>query len=173
MEISFRFIAFFKSARLPSTGWPRTTTGMSWMLTETRSGAVKGKVAYMSPEQCTGTQLDRRSDIFSLGIVLYEMSTMTRLFKHPTDFETMTHIVNKDVAPPTSRRADLPRDLETIILRCLAKNPLERFASAAALREALSECESAGRWTAGDAAKWWQVNGKADSHAEALEASAI
>ncbi len=108
-------------------------------MTETRSGAVKGKVAYMSPEQCTGATLDRRSDIFSLGIVLYEMSTMTRLFKHPTDFETMTHIVNKDVPAPTSRRADLPRELETIILRCLAKKPDERFQTAEELLEAIED----------------------------------
>jgi serine/threonine protein kinase len=108
-------------------------------MTETRSGAVKGKVAYMSPEQCTGAQLDRRSDIFSLGIVLYEMATMTRLFKFQTDFETMTNIVNNPVPPPTSRRPELSRDLEAIILRCLAKKPDDRFQSAEELLEAIED----------------------------------
>jgi serine/threonine protein kinase len=114
-------------------------------MTETRSGAVKGKVAYMSPEQCTGAPLDRRSDIFSLGIVLYEMATMTRLFKFPTDFETMTHIVNKEVPAPTSRRADIPRELETIILRCLAKKPDDRFQSGEELLEAIEDLAASER----------------------------
>jgi serine/threonine protein kinase len=116
-------------------------------MTETRSGAVKGKVAYMSPEQCTGAQLDRRSDIFSLGIVLYEMSTMTRLFKFQTDFETMTNIVNNPVAPPTSRRPELSRELEAIILRCLAKKPDERFQSGEELLEAIEDLAARERLT--------------------------
>ena len=106
-------------------------------VTETRSGAIKGKVAYMSPEQCTGQPVDRRSDIFSLGIVFYEMATMTRLFKYGTDFETMTHIVNGDVPAPTSRRPELSRELEAIILRCLARRPEDRFQSGAELLEAI------------------------------------
>ena len=114
----------------------------SHRMTETRSGAVKGKVAYMSPEQCTGHPLDRRSDVFSLGIVLYEMTTMTRLFKHPTDFETMSHIVNHPVPPPSSRRADLPRELEQIILKALAKKPEDRFQTAGELLEAIEQFAS-------------------------------
>ncbi|HUQ06256.1 MAG TPA: protein kinase [Kofleriaceae bacterium] len=114
-------------------------------MTETRSGAVKGKVAYMSPEQCTGAPLDRRSDIFSLGIVLYEMATMTRLFKFPTDFETMTHIVNKEVPPPSSRRPEISRELEAIILRCLAKKPEDRFQSGEELLEAIEDLAASQR----------------------------
>ena len=99
----------------------------SHRMTETRSGAVKGKVAYMSPEQCTGAPLDRRSDVFALGIVFYEMATMTRLFKHPTDFETMNHIVNGIIPPPSSRRPDLSRELDAVISKALAKRPDDRY----------------------------------------------
>jgi serine/threonine-protein kinase len=53
--------------------------------------------------------------------------------------------------------------LELIVLRCLAKNPEDRFSSAMALRQSLAECESAGRWTHGDAAKWWQANGQVET----------
>ena len=106
-------------------------------MTETRSGAVKGKVAYMSPEQCTGHPLDRRSDIFSLGIVFYEMATMTRLFKHPNDFETMTRIVNGPIPPPTSRRPELSRQLEAVILTCLARRPEDRYQTGADLLQAI------------------------------------
>src|SRR5262249_32731440 len=58
--------------------------------TETKSGTLKGKVAYMAPEQCNGRQVDRRSDVFALGIVLYELVTVRRLFKGDTDFLTMS-----------------------------------------------------------------------------------
>ncbi|MBK7070679.1 MAG: protein kinase [Myxococcales bacterium] len=114
----------------------------SHRMTETRSGAVKGKVAYMSPEQCTGHPLDRRSDVFSLGIVLFEMATMTRLFKHLTDFETMSHIVNHPVPSPSARRADLPRELEQIILKALAKKPDDRYQTAGELLEAIEQFAS-------------------------------
>ena len=117
----------------------------SHRMTETRSGAVKGKVAYMSPEQCTGHPLDRRSDLFSLGIVLYEMVTMTRLYKYGTDFETMTHIVNHPPPPPSSRRPDVPRELEQIILKALAKRADDRYQSAGELLEAIEEFASRAR----------------------------
>jgi serine/threonine protein kinase len=117
----------------------------SHRMTETRSGAVKGKVAYMSPEQCTGHPLDRRSDLFSLGIVLYEMVTMTRLYKYGTDFETMTHIVNHPPPPPSSRRPDVPRELEQIILKALAKRADDRYQSAGELLEAIEQFASRAR----------------------------
>ena len=114
-------------------------------MTETRSGAIKGKVAYMSPEQCTGQAVDRRSDVFALGIVLYEMATMTRLFKFATDFETMTRIVNHPVPAPTSRRPELPAELEQIILKALAPQPDDRYQSAGALLEAIERFAAGAR----------------------------
>jgi hypothetical protein len=104
---------------------------------ETRTGAVKGKVAYMSPEQCTGQPLDRTSDVFALGIILFEMATMTRLFRHASDFETMNHIVNLPLPSPRARRPDLPPALADIIVRALARRPEDRFATAGELAAAL------------------------------------
>jgi serine/threonine protein kinase len=95
--------------------------------TETRTGTVKGKAAYMSPEQARGEQLDRRSDLFSLGIVAWEMLTTRRLFTGSTDFDIMTSIVRKDVPPPSSVRAGIPRQLDELVLRLLAKNTRDRY----------------------------------------------
>ncbi len=100
-------------------------------MTETRSGTLKGKIAYMSPEQCTGRPIDRRSDVFALGIVLYELTTVTRLFKGESDYVTMNKIVTGDIEPPSARRADYPRELEKIVLKALASDPEDRQASVA------------------------------------------
>jgi eukaryotic-like serine/threonine-protein kinase len=107
--------------------------------TETRSGTLKGKVAYMSPEQCVGEAVDRRSDVFSLGIVLYELVTVRRLFKADNDFLTMAAVVLGHIPPPSKYRPDLPPELEAIICKALANKPEERFQTADELRLALEE----------------------------------
>ncbi|HEU4610655.1 MAG TPA: protein kinase, partial [Kofleriaceae bacterium] len=107
--------------------------------TETRTGTLKGKIAYMSPEQCVGDDVDRRSDVFSLGIVLYELVTARRLFKGDNDFLTMTAIVHGQISPPSKYRADLPSALEAIILKALAKDRDDRYATADDLRIALEQ----------------------------------
>ena len=104
---------------------------------QTRSGVLKGKVAYMSPEQCRGKPIDRRSDVYALGIVLYELTTARRLFKGDNDFMTMSTIVAGDIPLPSKRRKNLPPALEEIIMTALAKEPAERFQSAHELRRAL------------------------------------
>ena len=111
--------------------------------TETQTGTLKGKIAYMSPEQCRGEDLDRRSDVFSLGIVLYELVTGARLFAGTNEFAILQKIVSEDVAPPSRRRADLPAELEQIILKALRRDRRERYASAEDLQRALEEfsCE--------------------------------
>ncbi len=105
----------------------------------TKSGTMRGKVAYMAPEQCLGRPIDRRSDIFSLGIVLYELCTSRRLFKGDTDFLVMTSIVNGKIPKPTLHRKDLPLDLEDVILKALAPKPELRFATAEDLGMALEK----------------------------------
>ena len=104
---------------------------------ETKSGTLKGKVAYMSPEQCTGKPVDRRADVFALGIVLYELATVRRLFKGDVDFLVMTALVQGVIPPPSQFRADLPPALEAIILKALATKPEDRYPTADALRLAL------------------------------------
>ena len=104
---------------------------------ETRSGSLKGKVSYMSPEQCKMTSIDRRSDIYALGVVLYEMATTTRLFKNDSDYLVMDAICNGKIPLPRVRRADLPNELAMIIMTALSTEPDRRYQTAEELRSAL------------------------------------
>ena len=104
---------------------------------QTQSGVLKGKVAYMSPEQCNCEPVDRRSDVFSLGIVLYELATIRPCFIGDNDFMTMSAIVNGKIERPSMFRPDLPHELEAIIMTALALRPEDRYQSADELRLAL------------------------------------
>lgn len=104
---------------------------------ETQSGTVKGKMGYMAPEQCRGREVDRRCDLFSLGIVMWELLVGERLFKRGTDFESMEAIVNEPTPAPSTLRPDVPAALDAITLKLLAKHPRDRYPSAQALLEAL------------------------------------
>jgi serine/threonine-protein kinase len=101
------------------------------------TGLMKGKVAYMSPEQCLSHDVDRRSDVFCLGIVLYELVTVRRLFKGANDFLTMSSILHGVIPPPSELRPDLPPELEAIILKALATRPEDRYQTADDMRAAL------------------------------------
>jgi eukaryotic-like serine/threonine-protein kinase len=104
---------------------------------QTMAGQMIGTLAYMSPEQAEGTNVDHRSDIFSLGIVLYQMATGTQPFQGPTFVSTLSAIL-KDTPPPiVDRNQELPGALGEIIERCLAKDPAKRFQSAGDLRDEL------------------------------------
>jgi serine/threonine protein kinase len=108
---------------------------------ETRTGTLKGKVSYMSPEQCKGASaVDRRSDVYSLGVVLYELATTARLFKAESDYLVMDAIVNGKVLLPRVKRPDLPNDLSQIIMRALSVDPARRYQTADELRVALEQC---------------------------------
>ena len=96
--------------------------------TDTAEGTVLGTAAYMSPEQVRGEAVDARSDIFSLGAVLYEMMSGRAAFARPTAAETMTAVLNED--PPVTTRMDVPSALVRIVVRCLEKARDARFQSA-------------------------------------------
>jgi len=104
---------------------------------ETKSGTVKGKISYLSPEQCRGAPVDRRSDLFSLGIVMWEMLTGARLYRRDSDYDNMTAIVNEPPPPPSSRRPDVPPTVDAIVMRLLAKSATDRFQTAAEVIEAI------------------------------------
>ncbi|NOZ87726.1 MAG: serine/threonine protein kinase [Deltaproteobacteria bacterium] len=106
---------------------------------KTKSGVLKGKYSYMSPEQALGKELDRRSDIFSLGIILYEAVTGQRLYKMSSELLTLKSIVEGEVLPPTEIEPSFPVELEKIIMRTLEKEPGDRFSTA---RELQGELES-------------------------------
>ena len=91
----------------------------------------------MSPEQCKGKPIDRRSDIFALGIVLYELTTLRRAFKGNDDFETMKRIVAGDVVLPSVAVPGYPRELEAIVLTAMANDPNARFQTGQEMIEAL------------------------------------
>ena len=107
---------------------------------ETQSGTLKGKISYMSPEQCMGQHVDRRSDVFALGICLYELMTVRRLFKGSSDFLTMSQIVAGNVPPPSEHTKDIPPALEQIVMKALELDPKNRFQSAEEMRMALDKC---------------------------------
>ncbi|AKQ67188.1 hypothetical protein A176_004100 [Myxococcus hansupus] len=111
--------------------------------TVTRSGVLKGKYSYMSPEQAAGMRVDCRSDIFALGIVLYELLTGTRLFKRPNDIQTLTAVSECRVIPPSQVTTRVPADLDAIVLKALAKDVSERYQEAAQLQHALEDWLSA------------------------------
>ncbi|HWE31294.1 MAG TPA: serine/threonine-protein kinase [Polyangia bacterium] len=99
-------------------------------LTETRGGTLKGKIAYMSPEQCGGFPLDRRSDIFAAAIILWEMTVGRRLFTGASDFEILRKVKEEDAPPPSSVISDYPRALEQIVMKGLARDRDERYSTA-------------------------------------------
>ncbi|MFW5921521.1 MAG: serine/threonine protein kinase, partial [Polyangiales bacterium] len=102
-------------------------------LTNTQTGTLKGKLAYLSPEQALGQEIDRRSDIFALGVVLWEITTGRRLFKAETDAQTLMRVTSGRVRAPSDILPDFPAELEQIILRALASKPDKRYASASAM----------------------------------------
>ncbi|MBI2569696.1 MAG: protein kinase [Candidatus Schekmanbacteria bacterium] len=103
----------------------------------TRTGALKGKILYMSPEQAQGLPIDKRSDIFSLGTLLFEMLTSRRLFMAKTEHAILEKVRDAKVLPPSSFNKIVPRELDRIILKALQKNTAERYQSAAEMQRDL------------------------------------
>ncbi|QRN94007.1 protein kinase [Archangium violaceum] len=107
--------------------------------TVTRSGVLKGKYSYMSPEQAAGQKLDRRSDIFALGVVLYELLTGTRLFKRPSDMSTLQAVAECKILPPSQVNSRVPAHLDPIVMKALTRDPADRYAEAVQLQLALED----------------------------------
>ncbi|MCA9704472.1 MAG: serine/threonine protein kinase, partial [Myxococcales bacterium] len=105
----------------------------------TAQGQTKGKAGYMSPEQCRGDRLDRRSDVFALGILLYEVTTGVRAFYAPNDFAILGRIARADYIPPQEIDEHFPEALARIIARALAKEPEDRHPTAEAVQIELEE----------------------------------
>lgn len=103
----------------------------------TTTGKIIGTVAYISPEYASDQELDARSDLYSLGVVLYELVVGKPPFEEPTSVATAMKHLNERPPPLRSRRAGVPRALETVILRALEKDPDARFSSATEMRDAL------------------------------------
>jgi len=104
---------------------------------KTQAGILKGKFGYMSPEQVRGLQVDRRSDVFAVGICLYELLTTERLFVGESDFSTLEKVRNVEITPPTFYNKKIPEELENIVLKALAKHPEDRYRSSMDLHDDL------------------------------------
>jgi eukaryotic-like serine/threonine-protein kinase len=96
---------------------------------ETKAGEIKGKLSYMSPEQVKGKSLDQRSDIFSLGAVLYECLTGVKLFSGENDLSIMNNIVGGNIYPPSYFREDVPKAVELIVMKALEQKRHKRYSS--------------------------------------------
>jgi serine/threonine protein kinase len=103
----------------------------------TRTGTVKGKNAYMSPEQILGRSLDRRSDVFALAVVMYEMLAIRRLFHRDSDFLTFKAITEEPIPEIRERRPDLPHGMRAALLQAMARDPNGRFDTAQAFGNAI------------------------------------
>jgi len=113
------------------------------LTTVTKSGAVIGTVAYMSPEQLRGKAVDHRSDIFSVGAILYEMLTGRRAFRGETEVDTITAVLREDPPEAILEQASIPVSFQQVIRHCLEKEPANRFQSARDLAFALDTLANA------------------------------
>jgi serine/threonine-protein kinase len=130
------FITYDGHVKLIDFGLVKATNRVS----RTAEGIVKGKIAYMSPEQSLGKPVDRRTDIFALGTTLWELTTDRRLFKKDKDLDTLRHIKDAIVPDPTELVADYPPKLWAAIKRSLAKDPNDRYATMKEFVKDLDEC---------------------------------
>jgi serine/threonine protein kinase len=110
----------------------------SGQMSRTRTGILKGKVAYMSPEQAMGDELDRRSDVFCVGILLWEMTTGQWLYRRKSELETLKAVVESDAPLPSTLYPGYPRELEQIVMKTLARRREDRWSSAGELADAIT-----------------------------------
>src|ERR671927_733432 len=96
----------------------------------TEAGSIIGTAQYLSPEQAKGAPVDQTSDLYSVGVVLYELLTGVVPFSGDTPVEIAMKHLSATPEPPSAKRAEIPRDLDMVVLRALAKDPSERYQSA-------------------------------------------
>jgi TolB-like protein/Tfp pilus assembly protein PilF len=127
----------FGLAKVEVSGHAASTSSELATEMQTREGVVMGTVPYMSPEQVQGRSVDHRTDIFSLGVILYEMATGQRPFRGDSPAELISSILRDTPRPLGEMRADLPEELARVIRRCLEKSAADRFPSAQEVRYGL------------------------------------
>ena len=106
-------------------------------LAVTRAGQLKGKIAYMAPEQARSETIDRRADVFAMGICLWEMLTRQRLFRADAEGETLNRLLYESIPSPRSVEPSVPREIDAVCMKALERDLEKRFATAAEFSEAL------------------------------------
>jgi serine/threonine-protein kinase len=112
----------------------------------TVSGSIKGKAPYMAPEQILGEHVDRRADVFSLGVLLFEVTTRSRLYSGRGDATAMKQIIDGYVPEPAELRPGYPAELAAIVRRALARDPEQRYPTAQALVDDIDNVARLRRW---------------------------
>jgi serine/threonine protein kinase len=120
----------------------------------TNTGMVKGKLGYMSVEALSGTSIDARTDLFSLGVIAWELIAGRRLFRGQNEYELITKVRKGDVGPPSAHNASCPPELDAIILKALARDRENRWESASDMRGALDAIRRRFREGPADVAAW-------------------
>jgi Tol biopolymer transport system component len=141
-EGRLRVLDFGLAKQRDPVGFGEGATHAPTAAVETEEGKILGTVAYMSPEQAEGKAVDPRSDVFSLGTILYEMATGERPFRGDTSMSTIGSILKDEPASVTELNHSLPRHLGRVIRRCLAKDPDRRYQTALDLRNELEELKA-------------------------------
>jgi len=127
------FVTYDGNTKVVDFGIAKFTSRMA----NTRAGTLKGKLAYMSPEQVAGEPIDRRTDVFALGVVLWELTTGQRLFRMESDLDTLAKVQECNVPRPSTIVRGYPIDLEKIVMKALAKTKNERYRTAREFSRAL------------------------------------
>jgi serine/threonine protein kinase len=113
----------------------------------TMAGVIKGKLAYLSPEQSLGKSVDERTDLYALGLVIYEAISGKKVYAFDTDVEAIRAIPTLEIEPLMNIREDVPAELNDIVMKCLAKNKDERYQNAAALYDDLDRFKKKMKYT--------------------------
>ncbi len=127
-------------------------------LQETQGREVKGKLAYMAPEQLAGGEVDRRTDVYAAGVCLWETLTGRRLVKAPNEGQTVAMVMSGQFAVPSAHRSEVPAELDAVTMKALNKDPTQRFASAREFAMALTRALSS--------ASVYQVGEWVEAHAD-------
>src|SRR6267154_1781320 len=140
--------------------------------TKTKAGTIKGKFAYMSPEQCVATNVDRRTDVFALGVIVHELLTGRRLFKRNSPYETYQAVIECAVPVPSTVNHELDPALDDIMMKAVAKDKDERWPSAEAFGDAmLKYLHHRGKGSGpNEVARWFEEHfaQEIDEHAERM-----
>ena len=166
----------FDVVKLLDFGLAKPTMEKSQDMQLTLAGTVTGSPLFMSPEQASGEDsVDARSDIYALGAVMYYMLTGQPPFMSDNPLKVMIAHASQEVIPLRRINAELPAELEEVVLRCLEKDPEHRFQDVVALRTAIREITFDDSWSSEQAAAWWSCNGcpeRKKMSAELVEAAA-